>query len=73
MSIQLAFGWRSVFYIFGAAGLLWSAAFYFLYRNLPEEHRRVNRAELAHIRGCDVHGARVFRPRKGLVRPRRGK
>ena len=60
VSIQLALGWRSVFYIFGAAGLLWSAAFYFLYRNLPEEHKRVNRAELAHIRGCDVHGAPVL-------------
>jgi sugar phosphate permease len=56
VSIMVAFGWRWIFYIFGAAGLLWSVAFYLLYRNLPEEHPKVNRAELAHIRGCDPNG-----------------
>jgi sugar phosphate permease len=57
VSIMVAFGWRWIFYIFGAAGLLWSVAFYFLYRNLPEEHPKVNRAELAQIRGRDPDGA----------------
>jgi sugar phosphate permease len=57
VSIMVAFGWRWIFYVFGAAGLLWSAAFYLLYRNLPEEHPKVNRAELAYIRGCDPDGA----------------
>src|SRR4029077_1985342 len=33
VSIMVAFGWRWIFYIFGAAGLMWSFAFYFLYRN----------------------------------------
>ena len=40
------FGWRSVFYICGVVGLLWSVWWYFSYRNLPEEHGLVNRAEL---------------------------
>ena len=44
VSIMVAFGWRWIFYLFGAAGLLWSLAFYLLYRNLPEEHPKVNRA-----------------------------
>jgi len=57
VSIMVAFGWRWIFYIFGVAGLLWSMAFYLLYRNLPEEHPGVNRSELAHIRGCDPSGA----------------
>ncbi len=57
VSIMIAFGWRWIFYVFGVMGLLWSAAFYFLYRNLPEEHGRVNLSELAHIRGRDPDGA----------------
>src|SRR5579864_4357257 len=56
VSIMVAFGWRWIFYIFGAAGLLWSLAFYFLYRNLPEQHPGVNRSELAQIRGCGADG-----------------
>jgi sugar phosphate permease len=57
VSIMVTFGWRWIFYIFGAAGLLWSLAFYFLYRNLPEEHSKVNQSELAQIRGRDPDGA----------------
>jgi sugar phosphate permease len=56
VSILVAFGWRTIFYIFGTAGLLWSLAFYLFYRNLPEEHPSVNRFELAHIRGCNPDG-----------------
>jgi sugar phosphate permease len=56
VSITVAFGWRWIFYIFGAAGLLWSLAFYLLYRNLPEHHPAVNRSELTHIRGCNPDG-----------------
>jgi MFS family permease len=57
VSIMVPLGWRWIFYVFGAAGLLWSAAFYLLYRNLPEEHPKVNRSELARIRGCYPDGA----------------
>jgi sugar phosphate permease len=49
-------GWRSVFYICGAGGFVWSLWWYLSYRNLPEEHRLVNRAELASIRGLDEKG-----------------
>jgi sugar phosphate permease len=57
VSIMVVFGWRWIFYIFGAAGALWSLAFYLLYRNLPEQHSKVNRSELAHIRGCNPDGS----------------
>ena len=54
--IMAALGWRWIFYVFGAAGLLWSLAFYLLYRNLPEEDPKVNRSELAVIRGRGSSG-----------------
>jgi sugar phosphate permease len=43
-------GWRSVFYICGAVGVLWSILWYATYRNLPEEHALVRAEELAYIR-----------------------
>src|SRR3974377_172704 len=49
-------GWRSVFYICGAVGLVWAVWWFISYRNLPEEHGMVNRAELGHIRGIDEKG-----------------
>jgi sugar phosphate permease len=49
-------GWRSVFYICGAVGFVWSLWWYLSYRNLPEEHGLVNRAELERIRGFDETG-----------------
>ncbi len=55
-SILLAFGWRAIFYIFGSLGVIWAIAFSFFYRNLPEEHKSVNRAELTQIRGLNPDG-----------------
>ena len=48
--IMTTLGWRSVFYICGAVGIIWSVIWYFAYRNLPEQHglpraRRGNRAQ----------------------------
>ena len=57
VSIMVAFGWRWIFYAFGFAGLLWSFAFYLLYRNLPEQHPSVNQLELVYIRGQNPDGS----------------
>jgi|tagenome__1003787_1003787.scaffolds.fasta_scaffold20932255_1 sugar phosphate permease len=54
--IMSTLGWHSVFYICGAVGLVWAVWWYLAYRDLPEEHRMVNRMELAHIRGLDQAG-----------------
>jgi sugar phosphate permease len=54
--IMTTLGWRSVFYICGAVGFFWSLWWYVSYRNLPEEHGMVNRAELEQIRGLDDKG-----------------
>jgi len=40
-------GWRGVFYILGAAGILVALWWYFYYRDFPQEHRGVNQAELS--------------------------
>jgi MFS family permease len=42
----LHWGWRTSFALFGAAGLVWAAAWYLWYRDTPAGHPAVNRAEL---------------------------
>ncbi len=42
-------GWRASFVVFGALGLVWAGAWYFWYRDRPEDHSGVNREELAWI------------------------
>jgi sugar phosphate permease len=56
VAIMIHYGWRSVFYVIGALSLLWSFLYMVVYRNMPEEHARVSRAELARIRGLDANG-----------------
>ncbi len=68
VSIMSAFGWRPVFYIFGSLGAIWAIVFFRTYRNRPEEHKRVNRAELAVIHGNRADRAHI--PRDGRMRPR---
>jgi sugar phosphate permease len=54
--IMISFGWRWVFYLCGALGFVWSIWWYLSYRNLPEDHGLVNRAELESIRGTNQKG-----------------
>ncbi|MBX7168862.1 MAG: MFS transporter, partial [Pirellulales bacterium] len=50
-------GWRSVYVLYAVPGLLAAAAFYFWFRDRPEDHAQVNAPELALIRqGCDLDG-----------------
>src|SRR5690242_11871983 len=55
--IMTQWGWREVFLICGAVGIVWSVWWVLTYRNLPEEHGMVNRTELERIRGLDASGA----------------
>jgi sugar phosphate permease len=57
ITIMVALGWRAIFYIFGLFGIVWAIAFYFIYRDNPEDHKSVNRAELAKIRGLNEDGS----------------
>jgi ACS family D-galactonate transporter-like MFS transporter len=47
--IANSFGWRAIFFVTGAAGILWAGVWYLLYRD-PEACRWVSQAELRHIR-----------------------
>jgi MFS family permease len=50
-SIMVVWGWRSAFVVFGLVGFLWGAAWYWYYRDRPEDHPHINDGELAIIRG----------------------
>jgi ACS family glucarate transporter-like MFS transporter len=43
--------WRHSFWIFGGLGVIWCIIFWWWFRDRPEQHPRVNKAELALIRG----------------------
>jgi sugar phosphate permease len=55
--IVFHWGWRAVFFVAGGIGLAWCVLFALVYRNTPEGHPRVNRAELAEIRGRNPDGS----------------
>lgn len=44
------FGWKMTFVIIGVAGVVWSAVWFWYFRDIPEKHKGVNAAELKHIR-----------------------
>ncbi|PYR30814.1 MAG: MFS transporter [Acidobacteria bacterium] len=54
--LMLAYGWRTMFFAFGAIGFLWVLVFVVFYRERPEDHPHVNRAELVQIRGIGADG-----------------
>lgn len=45
VSIVSAFGWHSVFYIFGGVGILLALLWVIIAKDLPEQHKMVNEAE----------------------------
>lgn len=59
--------WRHVFWIFGVIGLVWCVAFYFWFRDRPEQKKGVNRAEIALIQHGEDHGQAVKVPWKKLM------
>ena len=42
---KVGLGWRGAFYLFGAVGVVWCAAFAYWFRNRPDEKPEVNAAE----------------------------
>ncbi|MFQ5929895.1 MAG: MFS transporter [Acidobacteriota bacterium] len=57
------FGWRSVFYSFAIIGGLWALLWYWYYRDYPEDHRGVNRAELEVLKLIGFEGKAESRQR----------
>ena len=57
--IQMRYGWRMSFYVFGAAGAAWAAAWYVWFRDAPAEMRGISQAELRElsaVQPAPVHG-----------------
>jgi len=49
--IQAHYGWRTSFYIFGVFGVIWSAVWYWWFRDTPAKKSGVSEAELSETRG----------------------
>ncbi|MBN3845605.1 MFS transporter [Paraburkholderia sp. Ac-20342] len=58
--ISTTYGWRSVFFVTGACGILFSLVWYRLYRD-PHQHKTVNAAELQYINEGRSTGAQKAR------------
>lgn len=55
--LMVHYGWRSAFIVFGLVTFVWVAAWYWLYRDSPGAHPRVNAQEMARIRaGSEMGG-----------------
>ena len=57
--IQIRYGWRASFYLFGVLGVLWSAIWYSWFRDSPAEKPGVSAVELAetaHLPAASHHG-----------------
>ncbi len=50
VAIMTAWGWRAIFYAFGLVGVVWSVAWWFMFRDQPEQSKHVNAAEAEYIR-----------------------
>ena len=64
--IQVHYGWRASFYIFGFLGVIWSAAWYRWFRDSPAEKAGVSDAELEETRDL-VPNARHGLPWKAAL------
>jgi len=55
--IQIRYGWRAAFFVFGATGVIWSAVWYAWFRDNPAEKPGITAAELAAIgTSAPAHG-----------------
>ena len=48
--IQMRYGWRASFFVFGAVGLVWAATWYWWFRDSPREMPGIADEELAEVR-----------------------
>jgi MFS family permease len=60
VAIIAARGWRIAFFVFGTLGIVWSALWYWYYRDTPAEHASANDAERELIHTA-IGGARTAR------------
>lgn len=64
--IQMRYGWRASFYVFGLLGVVWSAMWLWWYRDDPAAKRGITRAELLEIDAAPHARRRAFPVRTAL-------
>jgi ACS family glucarate transporter-like MFS transporter len=64
--IQIRYGWRASFYVFGLSGLVWAAVWYAWFRDSPSEKPGVSQAELEEVAGAQSAPAHGFPWRPAL-------
>src|SRR5262245_2819150 len=52
--IQIAYGWRTTFLIFGLVGVVWAAIWYWWYRDHPSQKENITKQELKEIGAADI-------------------
>jgi ACS family glucarate transporter-like MFS transporter len=52
--IQMRYGWRASFYVFGVLGVIWAAVWYTWFRDSPAEKPGVSQAELEETGGLSL-------------------
>jgi MFS transporter, ACS family, glucarate transporter len=66
--LQRQLGWRNVFAIFGAFGVIWALGWYVWFRDWPEQKRGVNASEMRIIHeGASSPSAHTTTPWKALI------
>jgi ACS family glucarate transporter-like MFS transporter len=58
--IQIHYGWRASFYLFGVLGVVWSGIWYRWFRDKPAEKVGVSQAELEETRGLMAKGHQLL-------------
>jgi ACS family glucarate transporter-like MFS transporter len=58
--IQIRYGWRTSFYVFGILGVIWAAVWYTWFRDSPAEKPGVSQAELKETAGLPPAPAHGF-------------
>jgi ACS family glucarate transporter-like MFS transporter len=58
--------WRITFLVIGAIGVFWVIAWYFIYAENPEDHKKISQSEISLIRDGQTqkHGDKSVRPMK---------
>ena len=60
--IQIRYGWRASFFVFGAVGVIWAAVWYAWFRDSPAEKPGVSQAELEEDRRRPARRRRTVSP-----------
>ncbi len=58
--IQVQYGWRASFYLFGILGVVWSVLWYGWFRDSPAQIKGIPPAELAQLKGLGAHAHHPF-------------